>query len=172
MGLYQRSDKNCAFKYKGEFSYKHFFYIIMFSGWKTISFSAPYLNGVNAFVACLVCNSIKTILMVLECISLLFTCRVNLLPPVSFLLGNFIKILIVWPVLFLRDLSLLLNTWPVTLLLPRTSSALKQIKIHFLTPDHSSKLILLLGSLVLQIYCAPSLSTLICGLGHKLGFSH
>lgn len=29
--------------------------------------------------------------MVLECISLLFTCRVNLLPPVSFLSGNFIN---------------------------------------------------------------------------------
>lgn len=31
------------------------------------------------------CNNIKTVSMVLECFSLFFTCRVNLLPPVSFI---------------------------------------------------------------------------------------
>lgn len=40
--------------------------------------------------------------MVLECISLLFTCRVNLLPPVSFLSGNFSKLFVLWPNHFLQ----------------------------------------------------------------------
>lgn len=47
--------------------------------------------------------------MVLECISLLFTCRVNLLPPVSFLLGNLINQYCVWPILSLRHSSPLLQ---------------------------------------------------------------
>lgn len=103
-------------------------------------FSAPYLNGVNAFVACLVCNSIKTILIVLECISLLFTCRVNLLPPVSFLLGNVIKKDLDCVAHSFHETFLLLNTWPVTLL-PRQeqvflSSKLKLFFSHLIIyPD-------------------------------------